>query len=127
MTRLEELSSLLRVLPSPADGAPSYGALRAELGAGGQVIGNNDLRIAAHVKAAKLILVTNTEREFQRVSGLEVQNWVKSERPTSTSQQRSCSRPRPRIRWRLTGCLIPTTGAPRSRICSAPLTLSAAN
>ena len=42
------------------------------------VIGNNDLWIAAHAKAAKLIfLVTNNEREFQRVSGLEIQNWAK--------------------------------------------------
>ena len=48
----------------------SYGALRAEPEAGGRVIGNNDLWIAAHAKAAKLILVTNNEREFQRVSGL---------------------------------------------------------
>ena len=40
------------------------------------------LWIAAHAKAAKLILVTNNEREFQRVSGLEIQNWAKSEGPT---------------------------------------------
>ena len=61
----------------------SYGAVRAELEACGRVIGNNDLWIAAHARAAKLILVTNNEREFQRVSGLEVQNWAKSEGPTS--------------------------------------------
>ena len=87
MTRLDELASLLRVLPLPADAGRSYGALRAELESGGRVIGNNDLWIAAHAKAAKLILVTNNEREFQRVSGLEVQNWVKSKRQTSTSPQ----------------------------------------
>ena len=84
MRRLEELASLLRVLPLPADAGRSYGALRAELEAGGRVIGNNDLWIAAHAKAAKLILVTNNEREFQRVSGLEIQNWAKSEGPTSS-------------------------------------------
>ena len=39
-------------------------------------IGNNDLWIAAHAKAASLTLVTNNEREFQRVPGLKVQNWV---------------------------------------------------
>jgi tRNA(fMet)-specific endonuclease VapC len=47
-------------------------------------MGNNDLWIAAHAKAAKLVLVTNNEREFQqfqRVSGLEIQNWAKSAGP----------------------------------------------
>jgi len=78
MRQLEELASLLRVLPLPADAGRSYGILRAELEANGCVIGNNDLWIAAHARAANFILVTNNEREFQRVSGLEIQNWAKS-------------------------------------------------
>ena len=82
MRQLEELAGLLPVLPLPGDAGRSYGALRAELEVDGRVIGNNDLLIAAHAKAAKLILVTNNEREFQRVSGLEIQNWAKSEGPT---------------------------------------------
>ena len=76
--QLEELASLLRVLPLPEDAARHYGALRAQLEAGGQIIGNNDLWIAAHALAASLILVTNNEREFRRVSGLEIQNWAKA-------------------------------------------------
>jgi tRNA(fMet)-specific endonuclease VapC len=40
-------------------------------------MGNNDLWIAAHAEAANLVLVTNNEREFQRVSGFEIQNWAK--------------------------------------------------
>jgi tRNA(fMet)-specific endonuclease VapC len=48
-------------------------------------MGNNDLWIAAHAKSAKLVLVTNNEREFQRVSGLEIQNWAKSAGPTSSA------------------------------------------
>ena len=78
MKLLDELAGLLPVLPLPVNAAHTYGSLRAELEARGQTIGNNDLWIAAHAKAAKLILVTNNEREFQRVSGLSVQNWVKS-------------------------------------------------
>jgi hypothetical protein len=42
----------------------------------GEMIGNNNLWIAAHAKAAGLVLVTNDEREFRRVRGLKVQNWA---------------------------------------------------
>ena len=76
-SQLEELTTLLSVLPLPADVGRTYGALRAELETGGRVIGNNDLWIAAHAKTAELVLVTNNEREFQRVFGLEIQNWAK--------------------------------------------------
>jgi tRNA(fMet)-specific endonuclease VapC len=85
MRQLEELASLLRVLPLTVDASRTYGALRAELEAGGRIIGNNDLWIAAHAKASKLVLVTNNEREFQRVSGLKIQNWAKSEGPVSST------------------------------------------
>ncbi len=40
------------------------------------MIANNDLWIAAHAKAAGLLLVTNNEREFRRIEGLEIQNWA---------------------------------------------------
>jgi len=40
------------------------------------MIGTNDLWIAAHAKATNLILVTNNEREFKRVAGLKIQNWI---------------------------------------------------
>ncbi|EQD66771.1 PilT protein domain protein [mine drainage metagenome] len=43
-------------------------------------IGNNDLWIAAHAKAAGLIVVTNNEREFRRVPGLQVRNWAMKRR-----------------------------------------------
>ena len=53
-----------------------YGKIRQQLQASGKLIGNNDLWIAAHALAGKLILVTNNESEFKRVSGLKVENWV---------------------------------------------------
>ncbi len=40
------------------------------------MIGANDLLIAAHARSAGAILVTNNEREFRRVKGLKVENWV---------------------------------------------------
>lgn len=53
-----------------------YGQIKADLQKSGQIIGNNDLWLAAHARAEGWILVTNNEREFIRVPGLQVENWV---------------------------------------------------
>ncbi len=71
------LVSLLPVLPMPWEAAATYGQIRAALEMQGQLIGGNDLWIAAHAKAAGLILVSNNEREFKRISGLKLQNWAR--------------------------------------------------
>jgi len=42
----------------------------------GQPIGVNDLHIAAQARAHGLVLVTNNQREFERVPGLMLENWV---------------------------------------------------
>jgi tRNA(fMet)-specific endonuclease VapC len=76
MERLHELVRLLPALPMPEAAGETYGMLRAELEAKGQMIGNNDLWIAAHALASKLTLVTNNEKEFQRVRGLKFENWA---------------------------------------------------
>jgi len=73
---LEEFKSLVPVLPMPEDAGKTYGAIRALLESKGKPIGNNDLWIAVHAKAAALTIVTSNEREFQRIPGLKVQNWV---------------------------------------------------
>ncbi|MGB7601387.1 MAG: type II toxin-antitoxin system VapC family toxin [Candidatus Sulfotelmatobacter sp.] len=76
---LERLRELIRLLPAmalPESAAETYGAMRAELESKGEMIGNNDLWIAAHALAAGLTLVTNNEKEFRRVRGLKVQNWA---------------------------------------------------
>ena len=74
--QLAELVSLLPVIGLPMRAGDFYGSIRATLAAQGDMIGNNDLWIAAHAKAAGLILVTNNEREFRRIAGLEIQNWA---------------------------------------------------
>lgn len=76
LQQLDELVALLPVMPTPENTAREYGSIRAALEAAGESIGGNDLWIAAHAKAAGLILVTNNAREFKRVAGLKVQNWV---------------------------------------------------
>jgi tRNA(fMet)-specific endonuclease VapC len=76
MQLLEEFQTLIPVLPMPEKSGRIYGAIRATLESRGTPIGNNDLWIAAHAKAIGLTIVTNNEREFRRVPGLKVQNWV---------------------------------------------------
>jgi tRNA(fMet)-specific endonuclease VapC len=76
MKQLAELAGLMPVMELPLEAGRFYGAIRAALEIKGEKIGNNDLWIAAHAKAAGLTLVTNNEREFRRVEGLKMQNWV---------------------------------------------------
>jgi tRNA(fMet)-specific endonuclease VapC len=76
LERLRELIHVLPGLPLPEAAAEAYGTIRADLEAKGAMIGNNDLWIAAHALAADLTLVSNNLREFRRVSGLRLQNWV---------------------------------------------------
>lgn len=74
--RLRELVRVLPALPLPEDAAEKYGEIRADLESRAETIGNNDLWIAAHALTSNLILVTNNEREFRRVRGLKVENWL---------------------------------------------------
>ena len=73
---LKEFAALIPVAQMTEDVGHAYGIIRAELESIGQPIGNNDLWIAAHAKAYGLSLVTNNEREFRRISDLNVLNWV---------------------------------------------------
>ena len=73
---LDEMASMMQVLPLPPEAARMYGSIRAALEARGEMIGANDVWIAAHAKATDLTLVTNNEREFKRVAGLNIQNWT---------------------------------------------------
>ena len=60
LERLRELVHLLPALSLPESAAEAYGSIRAELEARGEMIGNNDLWIAAHAVAAELIPVSYT-------------------------------------------------------------------
>ena len=62
-------------LAPPADAA--YGQIRTLLEGQGQIIGGNDLLIAAQTIASGLTLVTDNEREFARVAGLKWENWLR--------------------------------------------------
>ena len=73
---LERFCVRVELLPYTVEAAEQYGLIRSDLEARGQVIGPNDLHIAAHAKAANLTLVSNNLKEFERVEGLRLENWI---------------------------------------------------
>jgi tRNA(fMet)-specific endonuclease VapC len=73
---VEEFVSHLDVLPYDAKASQHYGQIKATLEKKGQIIGENDIHIAAHATSHGLILVSNNVREFKRVHNLVLENWV---------------------------------------------------
>ena len=73
---VEGFAARLEVLPYDTQAAAHSGQLRAELARIGKPIGPYDQMIAGHARAQGLILVTNNLREFDRVPGLRVEDWV---------------------------------------------------
>lgn len=68
--------SEIAILPFDSDAAIAYGDIRFDLKSLGLLIGANDLLIAAHAKSQGLTLVTHNMREFSRVPGLKLEDWV---------------------------------------------------
>jgi len=73
---IEGFIQRLDVLPYDQRAAFHSAQIRAELEQAGTPIGAYDLMIAGHARSLGLVTVTNNVREFQRVSGLRVENWV---------------------------------------------------
>ena len=73
---LEQFVSSLKVAPFDRQATVAYGKIRALLEKKGDLIGSMDLLIAAHAVTLGIRLVTNNVREFKRVPGLRVENWV---------------------------------------------------
>ena len=74
--QLNAVLQAIVVLPfePPADAA--YARIRSKLETDGTPIGGNDMLIAAQAIALDLTLVTGNEREFGRVAGLKIENWL---------------------------------------------------
>src|SRR5687768_8804134 len=75
-TALQAFLPHVDVLEFPDDAATHYAQIRADLKKRGEMIGANDLFIAAHARSLGLRLVTNNTAEFGRVKGLTVENWT---------------------------------------------------
>ena len=75
-TALQAFLPHVEILEFPDDAATHYAQIRADLKKRGQMIGANDLFIAAHARSLGLRLVTNNTTEFARVKGLTLENWT---------------------------------------------------
>jgi tRNA(fMet)-specific endonuclease VapC len=73
---LEIFLEHIPVVDYPSEASKDYALIRAALKKQGMIIGANHLLIAAHARCLGLTLVTNNQREFSRVPGLEVENWA---------------------------------------------------
>ena len=76
LATIGRLASVIQVAALPVSAGEHHGQIRAQLQRLGQAIGNNDLWLSAHARAEGWILVTDNEREFARVDGLQAENWV---------------------------------------------------
>ena len=77
LIRLKEFLTPFEILAYDESASKLYGKIRAQLEKSGDVIGPLDLLIAAHALSLNLVLITNNEKEFNRVKTLKVENWVK--------------------------------------------------
>lgn len=72
---LYKFLSIIEILDFDSSAATEYGKIRADLKRKGTPIGNMDMLIAAHAKSEDLIVVTHNTREFERVEGLQLEDW----------------------------------------------------
>lgn len=74
---LMEVLQLFQVDDLPVGAAQDFAEIKTALIRKGKPIGPYDMLIAAHARHVGATVVTNNEREFRRVPGLSVQNWLK--------------------------------------------------
>ena len=76
LTAIEHFVARLEVLPFAAKAAAHYGQVRAELERAGTPCGAHDMQIGGHARSEGLVVVTNNMREFARMPGVRVENWL---------------------------------------------------
>ena len=76
LAALEQFLLPLELVNFDESAATAYGQIRAGLEREGKVIGSMDMLIAAHALSLNTILVTNNTKEFGRVSGLLLEDWI---------------------------------------------------
>lgn len=78
LSSLQNLLTILDIMPFESSAAVHYGKIRAYLRRRGTPIGTMDMLISAHALALGVTLVTNNVREFERVPGLIIENWAET-------------------------------------------------
>ncbi|MBT4643472.1 MAG: type II toxin-antitoxin system VapC family toxin [Deltaproteobacteria bacterium] len=76
LERLELFLFPFEILPFNGKSAKIYGDIRSKLELKGHVIGQLDMLIAAQALEKNLVLVTNNQKEFSRISNLKLDNWI---------------------------------------------------
>ena len=74
--KLAALFEWIRVMPLGPPAEHTYAECRANLERRGLPISANDMLIAAHALTLDATLVTGNEREFSRIEGLKIENWL---------------------------------------------------
>jgi len=67
----------METLPFDSPSDEFYGSMRTRLESAGPPIGGNDLLIAAQALSLDHTLVTDNDKEFSRIEGLRVENWLR--------------------------------------------------
>ena len=75
--QVEVVLDAIETLPVDAPADEIYGSIRVQLESVGTPIGGNDLIIASQAMTLDLTLVTDNEREFSRIDGLRIENWLR--------------------------------------------------
>ena len=78
LEQMERVMRTIKVRPLQTDVIKFYSAMRVDLETRGLPIGANDIWIAAHALAEDAVLVSNNIREFSRINGLKVENWMQA-------------------------------------------------
>lgn len=73
---VEAFAARLEVLPFDEEAAAHFAEIRAKLEKAGTPIGAYDLMIAGHARSRGLVVVTHNMREFRRVDGLRLEDWI---------------------------------------------------
>jgi tRNA(fMet)-specific endonuclease VapC len=76
LNAIAQFAARLDVLSFPPKAAAHFGQIRAHVERLGRPVGPLDMLIGAHARAEGLTIVTNNAREFERLPGVQVENWV---------------------------------------------------
>lgn len=76
MKNLLKFLSCIKICDYDVNASNEYGKIRCDLEKNGNAIGSMDMLIASHAKALGITIVTNNAREFERVKGLKIENWI---------------------------------------------------